>query len=258
MANRKPSAGSGIGGSTTTSKTAGTGRTVKADTAIPKTTGTGGSPKATSKTTGTGRTQKTATQTDGAEQSRPAPPEAPESIANLSNRQVSEIVQQNRSLKRGSKSASLADTMTATNDDIKHILSNVLYWYDRPLVKSDEECAERLNEYFTRLNQTGEIPTVEKMCLALGTVRSEVWEWEQGKKGPVRAYMIKKAKEILAALDAELVSKGKIPQVTYIFRAKNFFGMRDQQDVVITPNSPLGDTKPADVIAAEYEQLPDD
>ena len=54
--------------------------------------------------------------------------------------------------------------------------------------------------------------------------------------------MIKKAKEILAGIDAKLVSMGKIPQVTYIFRAKNFFGMKDQQDLVVTPAMPLGDS----------------
>ena len=58
--------------------------------------------------------------------------------------------------------------------------------------------------------------------------------------------MIQKAKEILAAIDAELVSHGKIPQVTYIFRSKNFFGMRDQTDVVITPNNPLGEGSTAE------------
>ena len=50
--------------------------------------------------------------------------------------------------------------------------------------------------------------------------------------------MIKKAKDILAAIDAELVSTGKIPQVTYIFRAKNFFNMTDQTQVILTPNNP--------------------
>ena len=54
--------------------------------------------------------------------------------------------------------------------------------------------------------------------------------------------MIYKAKEILAGIDAKLVSMGKIPQVTYIFRAKNFFGMKDQQDLVVTPAQPLGDS----------------
>jgi hypothetical protein len=65
--------------------------------------------------------------------------------------------------------------------------------------------------------------------------------------------MIKKAKGILAAIDAKLVSEGKIPQVTYIFRAKNFFGMRDQQDVVLTPNvNPLGEQADAKALKQKY------
>ena len=119
-------------------------------------------------------------------------------------------------------------------------------------MKTDDECAERLNEYFTRLSETGEIPTVEKMCLALGTVRATVWEWEQGKIGHTRADMIKKAKEILSAMDAELVSSGKLPQISYIFRAKNFFGLKDQQEVVLTPNNPLGDTGDPEALKEKY------
>lgn len=151
--------------------------------------------------------------------------------------------------KRGSKSASIEATTTATNEEIKQIMTNVLYWYPREIVKTDEECAERLNEFFKRLNDTGEIPTVEKMALALGTVRETVWKWENGQGCSLaRSHMIKKAKEILAALDAELVSKGKIPQITYIFRAKNFFGLSDKQELVLTPNQPLGaDSDPAEL-----------
>ena len=33
----------------------------------------------------------------------------------------------------------------------------------------------------------------------------------------------------------------KIPETTYIFRSKNFYGMKDVQDLVLTPNHPLGD-----------------
>ncbi len=51
--------------------------------------------------------------------------------------------------------------------------------------------------------------------------------------------MIKKAKQIMASMDANLVSENKIPQVTYIFRSKNFYNMRDQAEVVITPNNKL-------------------
>ena len=66
--------------------------------------------------------------------------------------------------------------------------------------------------------------------------------------------MIKKAKEILAAMDAELVSKGKIPQVTYIFRAKNFFGMQDQQELVLTPNNKRGDEVNEQEIVDKYKK----
>ena len=64
--------------------------------------------------------------------------------------------------------------------------------------------------------------------------------------------MIKKAKEILAGIDAKLVSQGKIPQVTYIFRAKNFFGMKDQSEVVLTPNNPLGDQRTPEELQQQY------
>lgn len=146
----------------------------------------------------------------------------------------------NKPAKRGSKSASIANN-TCEPGEISKILQNTMYWYKREIVKTDGECAERLNEYFTRIIQNDEIPTVEKMCLALGTTRTTVWEWENGSLGSARANMIKKAKEILAALDAELVSKGKIPQITYIFRAKNFFGMKDNQEMTLVNGSPMGD-----------------
>ena len=71
-------------------------------------------------------------------------------------------------------------------------------------------------------------------------------------KSKTRSDLIKKAKEILAGIDAKLVSQGKIPQITYIFRAKNFFGLTDKQEVVVTPQAPLGDTKDTKALEAEY------
>lgn len=154
-------------------------------------------------------------------------------VIDIATRQTKEVK------KRGSKSASVEKNCTATTDEIKQIIGNSLYWFNYPIVKSDEECAERLNEFFKHCNETGEIPTVEKMCLALGTIRQTVWKWENGELGSVRSDMIKRAKEILASVDAELVSTGKLPQITYIFRSKNFFGLTDKQELVVTPNNPM-------------------
>lgn len=158
----------------------------------------------------------------------------------LSDEQVTDIVDTVRSVKkRGSKSASVEDTSSATKPEMMDMIRNVVYWRGAKPIETDEECEERLNDFFSHVAETGELPTVEKMCLALGTTRQRVWEWEQGRKGDRRADMIKRAKEILAAIDAELVSSGKIPQVTYIFRAKNYFGLTDQTQVILTPNNPL-------------------
>lgn len=155
----------------------------------------------------------------------------------------------------GSKPASLEAYNTATPNEISEILNNSLYWYKRQPVKSDEECIDRLNEFFKHCADTGEIPTVEKMCLSLGTVRQTVFDWEKNcTRGKTRSDIIKKAKEILASIDAELVSRGKIPQVTYIFRAKNFFGMQDQQEVVLTPNNKLGEEVDKEEIINKYKK----
>ena len=50
-----------------------------------------------------------------------------------------------------------------------------------------------------------------------------------------------------------MVTEGKINPVVYIFRAKNFFGMKDQQEHVITPNNPLGDTTNPEELAQKYK-----
>jgi hypothetical protein len=139
---------------------------------------------------------------------------------------------------------SLESNPDIKRDDIKRIIGENLKWYGRTPVKTDEECADRLNEFFQTIAQTGEIPTFEKMCIALGTHRETVFRWERGDLGENRSNMVKNARELLASLDAALVSENKIPQVTYIFRSKNFYGMQDKTDVVVTPNTQIEQLDP--------------
>ena len=138
----------------------------------------------------------------------------------------------------GNKNMSVEKSFKGDKSEIGQILNNSLYWFNRPIVKTDEECAERLNEFFKHCAENNELPTVEKMCLALGTVRQTVWNWESGATNvsQQRRDMLKKAKEIISAMDAELAAKGKIPVPTYIFRAKNYYGMRDDPQVVVQVN----------------------
>ena len=137
---------------------------------------------------------------------------------------------------KGGAIQSLEKYCTATNEEISQLMGNVVKWRELGKlapVKTDEECAERLDAFFEYIIRTGEKPSLEKMALALGVTRRTVDYWKNGEMGSkARQAMICYAVEALAAMDAELVNNNKIPQVTYIFRSKNFYGMRDQTEIV--------------------------
>lgn len=111
---------------------------------------------------------------------------------------------------------------------MKKALRDTLKWWSLKPIETDEECAERLNMFFQMCAENGEYPTVEKMCLSLGYTVQNVRQWETGAQcSPTRTHMIRKAKLLLKSIDAELVNSSTIPVVSYIFRAKNFYGMAD-------------------------------
>lgn len=109
-------------------------------------------------------------------------------------------------------------------------------------VKNDNELIERINEFLQLCIQLQTPVTVEKMCLSLGYATSTIWDWETGRRkgfSSDTAEIIKKAKSFIQTCDADLAIKGNMDKVVYIFRAKNYYGMKDQQDVVLTPNHAL-------------------
>lgn len=125
-------------------------------------------------------------------------------------------------------------------------------------VRSDEELCERLNWFFSECARTQQVPNVEKMCNALGYHRNSILDWENGRSpgfSPATKEIIGQAKQILASIDAELAQEGKTQPVVYMFRAKNYYGLKDQQDVVLTPNV-NNYTDPA-TIESKYEELPE-
>lgn len=138
---------------------------------------------------------------------------------------------------------------------VSRILNEVLVEYRKPKVKSDDEMAERLNDYFNRCAERGQIPTVEEMELSTGYTDRDLWEIETGvRKGfsPATSYIIKKAKSILKSFDAKMVIDGKLNFLAYCFRAKNYYGMVDKQEYVLTPNTKQEDEFSAEDIKARY------
>jgi hypothetical protein len=127
--------------------------------------------------------------------------------------------------------------------------------HKKPKVKSDDELVERLHDYFVHCATNGQIPTVEEMAMSTGYSISTVWDWEVGRnKGfsSETSDIIKKAKDVLKTFDAKLVISGKLNFLAYCFRAKNYYGMVDKAEYVLTPNQQQVTDYDADEISKRY------
>lgn len=144
---------------------------------------------------------------------------------------------------------------------VRAAMGSVLYWYKRGKDKPEtiQQIQNRVDEYLTECYQTGQRATVEKLALALGIHRDTLhaWETDRGTYGE-KSDIIKAAKDCIASYDADMVTSGKMNPVPYIFRAKNYYGMRDQTDIVVEPKSSLDSTISAEEVAAKYKELPED
>lgn len=89
---------------------------------------------------------------------------------------------------------------------------------------------------------------------AIGIDKGTAWEWENRSLGnPARTDFIKKVRQFCAMYREGLMEDGKVNPVTGIFWQKNYDGMKDQQEVVLTPNtSPLGEQKDAEALRQKY------
>ena len=185
-------------------------------------------------------------------------PEQPEpeqmSLVPQEQQDIAEQVVQKK--KRGLKPASLDANFKGDKSEISQAIINATRYIKATPVKSDEEFAERIEAYFQECAEEGIIPKWETIGLALGISRGEAWNIATGRRGtPARQRMMQRAKDILAAIDAELVTTGKVNPVVWIFRAKNFYDMKDTQDVVVTPKQPLGEQQTTEELADKYSTL---
>ena len=160
---------------------------------------------------------------------------------------------------RGGKNNFPSSKVSVETDEdkalVSKLLTEVLTEYRQEKVKSDEELAERLDSYFKRCAENGQVPTVEEMCLSTGYSYSTCWDWETGRRkgfSNSTADIIKKAKEMLKTFDAKLVISGKLNFLAYCFRAKNYYGMSDKTEYILTPNTNSDSDYSTDDIRKRY------
>lgn len=89
--------------------------------------------------------------------------------------------------------------------------------------------------------------------MAIGITKEQAWEWENVTKGnPARTYFIKKVRQFCGVFREGLMQDGKVNPVTGIFWQKNYDGMKDQTEMVLTPNNPLGEQKDMKALEQKY------
>lgn len=139
-------------------------------------------------------------------------------------------------------------------EEIRKSLSSSLRFFKAPTIATEDEMEDRVLEYFATCYKFGDNPTVEGLTLALGVSDVTLLRWERGEQGERRSHVVKKAKKIIQAYDADLLAKGKINVAGYIFRAKNYYGMVDKVEHAVTTSSPLDDIKSLEDISS---RIPD-
>ena len=139
--------------------------------------------------------------------------------------------------------------------DVRRIGANLLKWYDMPKAKTDDEVEERIKTYFLETIDRGELLTMEAMCMAIGYDTKTIWRWSHGDGcSERRSHLIRQAKALMSSFDAQMVNEGKINVTSYIFRAKNYFGMRDEVEHVVRPSNPLGELESGEEVRKRIEK----
>lgn len=79
------------------------------------------------------------------------------------------------------------------------------------------------------------------LAIALDYDRRSLFEIARGSFRPDFVDIVKKAKDMIANYDATFAQNGKQNSAVYIFRSKNFYGMKDVQEIqaAVTPNGDI-------------------
>lgn len=120
-----------------------------------------------------------------------------------------------------------------------------------PIDISDaKQVRNRILQYFNFCADNDRKPSMVGMANWIGVTRRSLTNWKRGEFGDERTPVIQNACAILEEMAVDYFQNGKVNPAAGIFMLKNHYGYKDVQDVVVSPNNPIGD-------AAQQKQLED-
>lgn len=107
-------------------------------------------------------------------------------------------------------------------------------------ISDPNQVEKRLNDYFDFCEDNDRKPNMIGMANWLGVDRATLTSWKTGEyRAQSHLPVIKKAIDLLEEMWVDYMQNGKINPASGIFLAKNMFQYKDQQDIVVTPNTPF-------------------
>lgn len=140
----------------------------------------------------------------------------------------------------GAKTPQLAGNVEP--NDTTDILSKMKILWELPKPNTNEELAERVYWYFFDYCLPLKMkPSIEGVTMALDISKETFSSWGKGEKSRFHSDLVKKCREMVQMFLSQATFEGKLNPAVWMFYGKNYFGMSDKQEVVLTPNQSIND-----------------
>lgn len=128
-----------------------------------------------------------------------------------------------------------------------------------PMVPIDDAQAvqERIELYFALCEADDAKPSVAGLALSLNINKEYLWRLRTGQRGKNKDVeaALQKAMRVLEFVLVDALQTGRVNPAAGIFLLKNNFGYADEQHIVITPVSPLGEIRDLKELEARYGEI---
>lgn len=166
----------------------------------------------------------------------------PKKIDQLSDDQVTGIVKQKQKRNRPDL-ANFGEENVEPGDNTRYLRYAMASLDLPPIDISDpKQVQDRIMQYFEFCANNDRKPNIKGLGNWLGVDATTVNSWRRGEyRAETHSPLIKKAVDILEEMWWDYGQNGRCNPAAWIFIGKNAFGMRDEQQIVVTPNNPLQD-----------------
>lgn len=162
----------------------------------------------------------------------------------------------NQMINKGSIAYMSKENVKEFNKEMEKRIFNSVGNTGRPWAfESVEKLQEDITDYFTLCRDTETMPTIVSLALYLGVDVGTIDNHANNSASPF-FQVFKNVKQYLHNLMQSGTLAGDINPVAYIFLSKNYYGMRDDKQITVSPtnNTTVNSTETMEAIQKQIEE----